>query len=151
MYDNCHISDKSNWIKVKIKIRNFIEEIAKLHEMTYEQGMFRDDKPSYTKIKYFSEESRLYKLTKHLRRYRTKMGMRFPGRWLVESFCIFVPTNNLCSVFSSERKYRDSQPISDWETSFPFSFWRTIFVILFRSGLFRSLIQTGFTQITDST
>ena len=24
--------------------------------MTYEQGMFRDDKPSYTKIKYFSEE-----------------------------------------------------------------------------------------------
>ena len=52
----------------------------------------------------------------------TKMGMRFPSRWLVESFCIFVPTKIQNKDCSSERKYRNSQPISDQETSFPFSF-----------------------------
>ena len=36
----------------------------------------------------------------------TKMGMRFPSRWLVESFCIFVLTKIQNKDCSSERKYR---------------------------------------------
>ena len=53
---------------------------------------------------------------------RTKMGMRFPSRWLVKSFCVFVPTKIQNKDCSSERKYRNSQRISDQEISFSFSF-----------------------------